>query len=211
MSTLILVRHGRTAYNREGRLQGRSDIPLDEVGRVQAEDLAAAMRALRPERVIASPLQRAWDTARILAEPWGAPVEPEEALIERGFGQWEGLTREEIHGTWPAEHEDWLAGRPVDGLGIESRAAVAERVAAHLAQRLADADGLVVAVAHGAAITLGITALLGLDPEGPRLLAGLDNCACSVLEPLHAPAGAARMRLLSHNGRPDFTRWAPPV
>ena len=208
MTTVILVRHGRTAMNRQQRLQGQSDIPLDAIGRGQAEELAQSMAVLRPDAVYSSPLQRAAETARLLAAPSGAPVRLHEAFMERSFGDWEGLTRAEIAERWPEASRLWETTGMADGFGIEPRARVAQRFATAVRALVEEHDGVVVVVAHGAAITLGIMALLGGNADGPRVLGGLDNCACSVLEKLQNPAGAGLMRLVSHNGRPDFAQWA---
>lgn len=202
---LVLVRHGQTDYNREGRLQGQVDIPLNANGIRQAELLATAVTANPPDVIVASPLQRALETARIISRGTGLEIATDDALLERGFGEWEGLRGEEIKHRWPAEHADWRAHRPVLGLDIEDRPEVGERVAAACRKLVAEhAGGTVMVVAHGAAITLGITSLLGLDTNGFRGLAGLENCHRSVLEPLANEPTNSLMRLVSHNLAPDF-------
>lgn len=202
---LVLVRHGQTEYNREGRLQGQVDIPLNETGIRQAESLAAAVTADPPDVIVASPLGRALETARIISRGTGLEITTDEAFLERGFGRWEGLRGEEIHRRWPAEHADWRAHRPVLGLGVEDRPVVGERVAAACRELVAAHEGgTVMVVAHGAAITLGITTLLGLDANGFRGLSGLENCHRSVLEPLIDEPANGLMRLVSHNVAPDF-------
>ncbi|MGP9539315.1 histidine phosphatase family protein [Brachybacterium sp. AOP43-C2-M15] len=202
---LVLVRHGQTDYNRQGRLQGQVDIPLNAAGIRQAESLAATVTENPPDVVIASPLERAVETARIATRGTGLEIITDEAFLERGFGQWEGLKGEEIRTRWPAEHADWRAHRPVRGLGVEDRPEVGERVAAACRDLVSrHAGGTVMVVAHGAAITLGITALLGLDTDGFRGVAGLENCHRSVLEPLLAEPADGLMRLVSHNLAPDF-------
>jgi probable phosphoglycerate mutase len=203
---LVLVRHGQTDHNREGRLQGQIDIPLNERGLQQAETLARAIASSPPDLLVASPLERARDTAGAVARACGLVVTTDEAFLERSFGQWEGLRGEEIHQRWPAEHADWRAHRPILGLAIEDRPEVGERVAEGCRRLVRENPGrTVMVVAHGAAITLGITALLGLDTNGFRGLAGLENCHRSVLEPVHAEGSEGLMRLLSHNLPPDFT------
>ncbi len=204
-SRLVLVRHGQTDYNREGRLQGQIDIPLNDTGVRQAAVLAAAVAEDPPDLLIASPLQRAAETARIIGRSCGLEVTTDEAFVERGFGQWEGLRGPEIKHRWPREHADWRAHRPVLGLGVEDRPEVGERVAAASRRLLAEhAGATVMVVAHGAAITLGVTALLGLDTNGFRGIAGLENCHFSVLEPLAGEPADGLMRLVSHNQGPDF-------
>src|SRR5699024_4474599 len=128
-----------------------------------------------------------------------------EAWRERGFGGWEGLRGEEIRLRWPDEHAAWRAHRPGLGLDVEDRPEVAQRVAAACRELVAShVGGTVMVVAHEAAITLGITALLGLDANGFRGLAGLANCHRSVLEPLAGDPANGLMRLVSHNLAPDF-------
>ncbi len=202
---LVLVRHGQTDYNRESRLQGQVDIPLNATGIRQAESLSPVLAALAPDVLVASPLERAVETARLMSRGTDVEVRTDEAFLERGFGQWEGLRGEEIRLRWPDEHAAWRAHRPVLGLDVEDRPEVAERVAAACRELVsAHVGGTVMVVAHGAAITLGITALLGLDANGFRGLAGLENCHRSVLEPLAGDTANGLMRLVSHNLAPDF-------
>jgi broad specificity phosphatase PhoE len=200
----VLWRHGRTAYNNELRLQGQVDIPLDDVGRWQARTAAAALsRACRPTRIVSSDLQRAIATAQYLAELVDLPVELDARLRERDFGQWEGLSRDEIIERWPEEHAAWTRGEEPTRAGAETRAAVTGRVGAALAEHLGrlDRGETLVVVSHGAAITLGLTHLLELDTEDWRGLAGLDNAHWAEL---HASASHARprWRLVRHNVGP---------
>jgi len=197
----VLWRHGRTAYNSELRLQGQVDIPLDAVGCWQAQTAATALStACRPTRIISSDLQRACATAKYLAELVDLPVDFDARLRERGFGQWEGLAREEIIDRWPEEHAAWVRGEEPARAGAETRDAVASRVGAALAEHLGTLERgeTLVVVSHGAAITLALTHLLELEPETWRGLAGLDNAHWSEL---HASASHARprWRLVRHN------------
>ncbi|MDN5599112.1 MAG: histidine phosphatase family protein [Brachybacterium sp.] len=202
---LVLVRHGQTDFNREGRLQGQVDIPLNDTGIRQAESLVPLVAENPPDVLVASPLERALETARLMSRGSDVEVTTDAAFLERGFGQWEGLRGEEIRLRWPAEHADWRAHRPVLGLDVEDRPEGGERVAAAgRALVAAHVGGTVMVVAHGAAITLGITALLGLDTNDFRGIAGLENCHRSVLEPLTGESANGLMRLVSHNLAPDF-------
>ena len=129
--TVVLWRHGRTAYNATTRLQGQIDIPLDDIGRWQVEQAAADLaRRFTPTRVVASTLGRAIDTAGYLAELVEVRVETDSRLCERAFGEWEGLAIEEIAERWPAEYEVWKRGEDPARAGAETRASVAERIAA---------------------------------------------------------------------------------
>ena len=125
-----MLRHGRTAWNAERRFQGQADPPLDEVGRVQAYEVASLITALRPELIISSDLQRATQTAAPIAQLAGLEVVIDKRLRERSLGHWEGLTRDEVEQRFPDEFLDWAAGRDVSRRGGESREQVAERAAA---------------------------------------------------------------------------------
>src|SRR5699024_9471318 len=137
----------------------------------------------------------------------GADVEvrTDEAFLERGFGRWEGLRGEEIRLRWPDEHAAWRAHRPVLGLDVEDRPEVAQRVAAACRELVAShVGGTVMVVAHGAAITLAIRALLRLDANAFRGLAGLETCHRSVREPLAGDPANGVMTLVSHTLAADF-------
>jgi glucosyl-3-phosphoglycerate phosphatase len=186
---LVLWRHGQTRWNAERRFQGQSDVPLDAQGHQQALRAARLLAALRPHAIYSSDLTRAVSTADRLAELTGVAVRLDKDLRERHGGSWEGLTDVEIRTRYPAAYAAWI---PPDG---EPVATVAER-AADAFERVADTlatGSLAVVVSHGAAISLGISRLLGL-PEKARVLGGLDNCAWSVLG-----RRAGRWRLLEHN------------
>lgn len=203
---LTLARHGLTDHNVAGRMQGRTDIPLNERGRDQARRLARAIAAgPRPDIVVSSPLRRALATARAVGEAVGAQVRTDAAFVERGFGVWEGLTGEEIRAGWPDEHQAWRERRTVTGVGMESRTEVAHRVGEACRRLVREHPGQrILVVGHGAAITLGITDLIGADPEAFRGVAGLENCHRSTLDPLAADPAGRLMRLVSHNLPPDF-------
>lgn len=204
---LILARHGQTDHNRSRRLQGQIDIPLNERGRRQAAALGRALAETPPDVILASPLGRAVDTARAVAEPLGMTVHPDHAFLERGFGEWEGLTFSQISQQWPQDHARWRSSREqsLPHLGIEERGDVAHRVADGCRRVLAEHPcKRVLVVAHGAAISLAISELIGLDPVHSRGISGLENCHRSELEPVHDDPTGRAMRLLSHNLPPDF-------
>jgi len=93
---LILVRHGETLWNREGRVQGFSDIDLSEVGVFQARQLALSLKAASISSIYSSPLNRALNTARIINEHHQAPIRIEPGLMEMDQGDFEGLTFREL-------------------------------------------------------------------------------------------------------------------
>ncbi len=202
--TVVLWRHGRTEYNVALRLQGQVDIPLDEVGHRQAAAASAALAETSGvDAIVCSDLVRARETAGYLAELTGVPAVADPALRERSFGLWEGLTGEEISARWPDEYALWRTGGEPDGVEAETRSSVAERmvgaITAH-AERLESAQTLVV-VSHGAAITLAVTTLLGLEPQW-RGVAGLTNAHWSELR--RNPAGVTPgWRLFGHDLGPS--------
>ncbi|MCL2463893.1 MAG: histidine phosphatase family protein, partial [Micrococcales bacterium] len=161
---LLLWRHGRTAANSGGRMQGQIDIPLDEVGYWQAHTAAAALLArYQPTAIVSSNLSRARATADCLARVTGLTVATDERLRERCFGEWEGMTRTAIDERWPGAYEAWRLGGEPSGAGTETREEVAGRVLAAVTSHAAAygaADTLVI-TSHGAAISLAIGALLG--------------------------------------------------
>ncbi len=162
---IALVRHGETDWNLAGRIQGRTDIPLNETGRAQAAATAATLEraagALGPWRVVhASPLGRAIETAEIIAAGLGlaSPV-IHDGLWERFFGEAEGVEFTEAHARWP--------GLVVPG--AETHAELATRTAATLEHTLTAAPRTIV-VAHGAMLRAGISRLTGT--EMPRIANG---------------------------------------
>ncbi|WP_298458142.1 histidine phosphatase family protein [uncultured Cellulomonas sp.] len=202
--TVLLWRHGRTAHNLALRLQGQVDIPLDDVGHRQAAAAAAALaETVTVDAIVTSDLGRARATAAHLADRVGHRPVVDARLRERSFGDWEGLTGEEISARWPEQFTAWRTGGEPEGVGAETRAVVAERMVAAVTEhagRLESAQTLVV-VAHGAAITLAVTALLGLDPLW-RGIAGLTNAHWSELR--RNPSGVEPgWRLFGHDLGPS--------
>jgi broad specificity phosphatase PhoE len=182
---VVVVRHGRTAYNHEDRWQGQLDVALDDVGRHQAALMAPQVGSLDPVAIVSSDLSRARVTADAIAATTGLPVREDPRLREINAGQWQGLTGAEVRARFPEETERVRAGedirRGVDGetwgeLGTRVAAALGD-LAAHLPDR-----SVGVAVTHGAAARAGIGVLLGLPFEQWRVLGGLGNCAWAVLE-----------------------------
>lgn len=108
MTRFVLVRHGRTAWNRVERFRGRADIPLDEVGLAQAQATAARLATeCQPAAIYASPLSRAFKTAEAIASRYGLEVVREPALIDIDYGEWQGLSPEGVRQRWPDELDAW--------------------------------------------------------------------------------------------------------
>lgn len=145
MTTLLyLVRHGETDWNAQRRIQGSTDIPLNDTGRRQAADAAELLARRRFDAVVASPLSRAAETGAIIADRLGlAAPSTYPGLAERSYGEAEGLTDTEVTARYP--HDD-IPGR-------ESRSALLARITETLGEVAVRFDGGVVVVAtHGAVI-----------------------------------------------------------
>jgi probable phosphoglycerate mutase len=192
MTKLVLLRHGRTAWNAERRFQGQADPPLDDVGRVQAYEVAGLIAALRPNLLVSSDAARAMQTAERVAVATGLAVHVEPRLRERSLGHWEGLTRDEVAVKYPDEYADWVAGRDVTRRGGETREQVAVRALAAF-DALPDVE-TVVLVTHSATAMALCTALLGLDQQR-HVLGPLANCHWSELVRDHSTP----WRMRGHN------------
>jgi probable phosphoglycerate mutase len=156
-TTLLLARHGETDWNREHRLQGWADPPLNELGRAQARELAASFDGTPIDAVYASDLRRASETARIVAEQLLLPVVVDRSLREVDLGSWSGRLRDEVaRRTRPdGESREQLRERVVSGmLGIAS---------GHPGQTL-------LVVSHGGALRALETYATGREPRA------LANC-----------------------------------
>jgi broad specificity phosphatase PhoE len=179
VTTLLLVRHGETDWNRDLRWQGHSDTPLNERGRRQALELAEQLEP--PDRIYASDLARARQTAEILAERLGVPVQLDWRLRERSFGAWEGLTSAEIEERYAADHSRWRAGEGPGASDAEGFDAFAARVGSFLRDVLErhDGDELLI-VAHGGTIRVIHALAKGLDyVRDHRSIPAVDNCVPS--------------------------------
>lgn len=164
---VFLARHGETEWNRVGRWQGKTDIPLSDVGRAQAQALRERVRGRGIVRIYASDLGRARETADIVASALGlTPVTLDERLRERGFGCFEGLTRAECEAHHPASWARYLADRRSTPPDAEPQAQVVARMVAALTDIAAATpdDGAVLAVSHGGAIRSFVHAVTGLTP-----------------------------------------------
>jgi broad specificity phosphatase PhoE len=170
---LVVLRHGRTAWNAERRYQGQEDPPLDLLGQAQALEAAALVAAMQPDLLVSSDLVRAQQTAEKIAALTGHELLYDPRLRERHLGHWQGLTRDQVQARYPEEFADWLAGRDVTRRGGESRHEVATRALKAL-DELPEVE-LTVLVSHGATSMCLAAALLGL-PQTPSILGPLANC-----------------------------------
>ena len=208
MTRLIVWRHGNTDWNAGNRVQGQTDVPLNELGHQQAVDAAELLVRLHPAAIVSSDLQRAADTASALAALTGLSVRQDERLRERYFGVWEGLTMAEVKAARPAEHARWQAGADVVGGDVETLTDLGKRVADGLleAAELAPPGGTVVVATHGAGARQGIGHMLGWPMEQLRTLRALQNCHW--VELTHDSARG--WQIATYNVGPFADRPVPP-
>jgi broad specificity phosphatase PhoE len=185
---IILARHGETEWSRDLKHTGRTDIPLTDRGRAEAEQLGRALAGRSFARVLSSPLQRAVETCRLAG--LGDKVELTDDLLEWDYGEYEGITTAEIR----RERPDWKLWR--DGCpGGETAADVGKRVDRVTAE-LRGLEGDAVLFAHGHVLRVLTARWLGLGPECGALFK-LDTGTLSTL-------GFERET-------PVITRWNSPV
>lgn len=174
---VILWRHGNTDFNADGRFQGQSDVPMNELGTSQAAAAAPLLAAMKPDLLVSSDLSRAVSTAAELAALTGLSVRRDVRLRERFYGPWQRLTSTEVHERFPASAARWVAGDPDPGDGLESLTDLGKRVAEairHAAEQVA--GGLAVLATHGGAAKYGTAELLGWPAESLPTLVVLRNC-----------------------------------
>lgn len=184
---IYLVRHGETVWNAVGKFQGHTDVPLSEIGRDQTKKLAARLSNEKILAFYSSDLSRAKETAQILAEPHGLPVDYIPDLREINFGRWEGLTIKEISETYGDITTKWWAS-PLsttipDGENLQDVVVRCERALSRIIEKH-EGDNVVIA-AHGGVIRVIIGLALGLDLNYYWKLR-LDNVALSIIE-YHTP------------------------
>lgn len=167
MATLYLVRHGETQFNRELMFRGRTEVPLNRRGRGQAKLAAEALAKKKVARVFTSPLARAQQTAKPIADKLSLPYMQLEALTDMDFGSWTGLSLEEVGERFPKELEGWKNEPARANIpGGETLAEVQERVMPAVLEELASADEGVVLVTHRVVLKTVICGLLGWGEAG---------------------------------------------
>jgi broad specificity phosphatase PhoE len=181
MQRLVLVRHGVTDWNREGRWQGRLDPPLSESGQHEATLVAARIvddPDIRPARILASTLTRATETGAAIGETIGITVEPEPRLVEIGAGEWEGRTHAELEATDGERYRAWRTTAGYGPPGGEPLTDASARVKAVLAAVEASSAWPVLLVSHGGILRYLARELLDLDAERAEAL-DIDNASIS--------------------------------
>lgn len=183
MTKLLLVRHGETDWNREGRWQGGSDTSLNDLGREQAQTLAAELDG-DIDAIYSSDLARARETAEIIAAKVGREVRLDPRLRERGFGAWEGLTGPEIEERFGEALRLWRAGDGAGAEDAESFEQFSERVNDFVSDIVQAHPGeQVLVVSHGGSIRVIHAAATGLDYiRDHREIPSVANCAVARYE-----------------------------
>jgi len=184
MTRIILVRHGQTEWNRVERFRGRADVPLNKTGLVQADVTGRRIAAeWRPAAIYSSPLSRAVKTAEIIAQYFELPVNVHSDLIDVDYGQWQGLTPDEVRERWPEMIDDWYnkpaAARIPGGETLEELRSRALTVIDALATR--HKDQTIVVVGHTVINRIILLGVLGLSNERFWRLRQ-DTCAVNCFE-----------------------------
>lgn len=226
--SLILVRHGRTAYNAAGRIQGSTDIPLDEVGDWQIHQTGKTLKRLyvdsaqgkgRHRLIVSSDLGRAMATAHAFADLIGEEVHPDPRVRERDYGDWEGMSIAEIVKEYPDDVASWARGEggelkhnvePDSHVGQRSLQAISEWVGS------ADANTDLYVFSHGACIADTIRTLLNADngSGSNSVVSSMSNAHWARLTPVWAPGRALHWMLSDYNRGPaiaDTPEWENPV
>jgi broad specificity phosphatase PhoE len=194
---LFCVRHGETLFNLEGRIQGQSDSRLSPLGRRQCEAVAASLAPAGIEAIVASPLERARESAQVVADRLGLAVTLDPRLMEINAGVFQGLTWAEIEERYPQEAVQWRGQDPDFRIPRgESRRDVMTR--ARAAFEAIREQGFV--LAHGGSLSAALKSLLSIPPE--RNPFSFSNGSISTL------LWAGEVKLLSFNetGHPICTR-----
>jgi len=167
---LCLVRHGETAWNAEGRVQGQLDVPLSEVGHAQARAVAAALALERFDAIYASDLARVRQTAAPAAARLGLPVALDAALRERHYGMFERLTYAEVKQRYPAEYArfrdkdpefDFVTGESLAGFAARALECVERLAARHAGQSI-------LVFTHGGVLEMVYRRATGMTLSSPR-------------------------------------------
>jgi probable phosphoglycerate mutase len=179
---LYCVRHGESTYNLEGRLQGQSDEPrLSPLGEKHAQALTAALGQLEIDAIYASPLARAMETARPLAEALKLSIQGDDRLKEINIGIFQGTLAAELADRFPQEAAHWRSQDPDFRIpGGESRRDLMLRAQAAFDDILASGHRQVVVVAHGGVLAAALKSLIGVPAERNPFM--LYNGSISMLE-----------------------------
>jgi broad specificity phosphatase PhoE len=184
MTRIVLIRHGQTEWNRVERFRGRADVLLDETGLAQAKATGRRVASQwQPVAVYSSPLSRAVKTAEAIAGRLGLLVQIHAGIADIDYGQWQGLTPDEVEERWPEVHHAWdtaphavriPGGETLDEIRVRAMEAVNEIAAQHVGQTVA-------LVSHTVVNRVILLAVLGLGNDRFWRLRQ-DTCAVNVFE-----------------------------
>lgn len=206
--TLLFIRHGQTTWNVEHRLPGQlPGVALNETGRQQSAHLADALTVLPISAIISSPLERARDTAEIIAQPHKLEIQYEPDLMDLDIGYWSGKNYDELSKNDP-EWKAFVRDPTVGPEGVETFPQLQERVVAAVERwRKQDStDAYLAFVAHADVVKLLIAYYTGLEVKRAGLLT-IDNASVSLVEldPEHQP----RVLAIGWNPQPGWLK--PPA
>ena len=165
MTSIYLVRHGQTAWNKEEIFRGRTDVPLDETGLKQAELVGEYFKGMEIGAIYSSPLSRALQTAQKIAQFSDLKVQPLPGIIDISFGKWEGRPHQEIRENDKETYRQWVetphlvrlpGGEGLDDVRVRAMAALEEVIRSHPGKTL-------VLVSHRVICKVLICAILNLD------------------------------------------------
>ena len=165
MTSIYLVRHGQTAWNKEEIFRGRTDISLDETGLKEAELAGQYFKGMEIHGIYSSPLSRAWQTAQKVAEFHNLKVQPLQGIVDMSFGNWEGRPHQEIQESDSKTYRQWVetphlvrlpGGESLDDVRVRAMAAMEEVIRKNTGKTL-------VLVSHRVICKVLICAILGLD------------------------------------------------
>jgi phosphoserine phosphatase len=165
MTSIYLIRHGQTAWNKEEVFRGRTDIPLDETGLRQAELAGEYFRGMEIHGIYSSPLSRAWVTAQKIAQFHNLEVQPLQGILDMSFGKWEGQSHRDIQKNDREIYPQWRkephlvrlpGGESLDDVRVRAMAALEEVIRNHPGRTL-------ILVSHRVVNKVLICGILGLD------------------------------------------------
>ena len=183
MTTIILIRHGETDWNKEKIFRGRIDVKLNENGKTQSKHLAKVLSNFKIDAIYSSPLSRALETAKSIRHLCENGIIPNEGFIDINYGDWQGLSHKQVIETYPKIYEDWIKnpekvnfpnGETLKDVKNRSFAALNEIAQQH-------EDGVIVIVAHRVVCKVILCAMLGIDVSHFWHLKQ-DTCCINIIE-----------------------------
>jgi len=163
MVEILLIRHGETEWNVQEVFRGRIDVELNETGMRQAELLAEHLGDFKIDAIYSSPLRRALTTAEMIASYHKLGVEVADGLIDFDYGEWQGLSHQEVKGRYKELYAQWVKNpHQVEMPAGESLSDVGKRAAGVVSEVITRYRGTVVLVSHRVVNKVLICALLGL-------------------------------------------------